>query len=76
MPPPNFFVISKMNGTQRGTLISEMYCVLPKSTSETEMISNSEKVKLLQLIKGISQLSDNSVTYEIFIILEYLNQNA
>ena len=70
----HFSLSVKMNGTQRRTLVSPlrmhcMYCGMLKSTSRTEAMSNSEKIKPvalavieLHLSEGISQSITCSVS--------------
>jgi len=57
MPPPNWhlLLLTKMNGTQRRTLVSAwrihcLYCGMPKGTVQAEAMSNSEKIKPVALV--------------------------
>jgi len=55
LPPNQHYLLStKMNGTQRRTLVSPwmmhcMYCSMPKGTSWAEAMSSSEKIKSVPL---------------------------
>jgi len=79
MQPPNqrFSLSAQTNGTQRRTLVSPRrmhctYCGMPKGTSRTEAMLNSEKTKPITLAviklclsegirQAVSQSEENSI---------------